>query len=120
VSNGQPTDITHLLGKSDGPPNRCEPDAKGWVPHGRCVAYREDGSLLLEMTDEHGVAHGPYRDYWSSGRVSLEGQHVNGLQEGAWRFYDRDTGELREVLQFVAGREVIDWDEFLRTARSER
>jgi hypothetical protein len=36
------------------------------------------------------------------------GQHADGLQVGEWRFYDRDTGELREVLQFVAGREVVD------------
>jgi antitoxin component YwqK of YwqJK toxin-antitoxin module len=118
VPDPDPTDITHLLGESGGPPKRCEPDADGWLPHGRCAAYREDGSLLLEITYEHGVAHGPYRDYWRNGGVSLEGQHVTGKREGEWRFYDRDIGELREVLRFVAGREVIDWDELARRRAS--
>lgn len=108
----EPVDITHLLTDRRSPPNRWEPDATGWVPDGRCVAFREDGSLRLEITYQRGVAHGPYRDYWSSGQVALEGQHVNGEQEGEWRFYDQDTGERREVLRFVAGREVVDWDEF--------
>jgi antitoxin component YwqK of YwqJK toxin-antitoxin module len=89
------------------------------VPHGRCAAYRPDGSTLLEISYDRGVAHGPYRDYWPSGRVSLEGQYVDGLQEGEWRFYDWDSGRLREALRFVAGREVVDSESFFRTARSE-
>lgn len=117
MSETKPTDITHRLDDNNGPPFRCEPDASGWVPDGPCVAYREDGSLLLEITYSHGVAHGPYRDYWSNGRASLEGQHADGLQEGEWRFYDRDTGELKEVLQFVAGEEVMDWDAYFKRSR---
>ena len=115
----QPTDITHLIDEG-GPPGRCEPNADGWVPHGRCVAYREGGSVLLEITYEHGVAHGPYRDFWLNGLVSLEGQHVNGLREGEWRLYDRDTGRLKEVLHFAAGREVVDWDNFFAAARDTK
>jgi antitoxin component YwqK of YwqJK toxin-antitoxin module len=52
---------------------------------------------------------GPYRDYWSTGGLACEGQYRDGLQEGEWRFYNRD-GSLREVVQFVSGREVVDWD----------
>ena len=111
MSDGLPTDITHLLNESNDLPKWNEPDANGWVPHGRCVVYRDDGSMLIEITYERGVAHGPYRDFWSSGRVSLEGNYVSGQQEGEWRFYDLDSGELR-AMQFVAGREVIDWDQF--------
>jgi antitoxin component YwqK of YwqJK toxin-antitoxin module len=76
-----------------------EPELDGLV-----ATYRDDGSLLAETTYRQGVRHGPYRDYWPNGRVSLEGQYVNGLQEGEWRFYDRD-GSLREVLRFMGGRE---------------
>lgn len=117
MNDSQSTDITHLIDESGGPPKVCEPDANGWVPHGLCMAYRESGALLLEITYEHGVAHGPYRSFWSSGFVGTEGQYVNGLQEDEWRFYDRDTGELQEVIQFKAGREIVDWDEFFRAAR---
>jgi antitoxin component YwqK of YwqJK toxin-antitoxin module len=57
-------------------------------------------------TYEHGIAHGPYRDYWSNGVLACEGQYVNGVQEGEWRFYNLD-GSLAEVLQFKGGREVV-------------
>lgn len=78
------------------------------VPDGVVTTYRADGSRRAEATYVHGVLHGPYRDFGACGGVSLEGQYRDGLQDGEWRFYDRDTGELREVLRFVAGREVVD------------
>lgn len=64
----KPLDITSLLIDAEGPSMRCRPDAAGVMPHGACVAYREDGSLRLEITYRHGVAHGPYRDYFYAGR----------------------------------------------------
>jgi hypothetical protein len=99
------------------PPKRCEPDAAGWVPDGPCVAYRPDGRLLLEITYRRGVAHGPYRDFWPDGRVAAEGQYADGLQEGEWRFHDTIPGKSLEVLRFVAGREVVDWDAFFGRSR---
>lgn len=88
------------------------------MPNGLVTTYRDDGSKLAEATYERGVLQGPYRDFWSHGGVSLEGQYVNGVQEGEWRFYDRDTGSLREVLRFEGGREVVVWDDFFRSART--
>lgn len=119
VGEGMPADITPLLDESGGPPKQCRRDGFGWVPHGPCVAYRPDGTVLLEITYNRGIAHGPYRDYWRNGRVSLEGQHAAGEREGEWRFYDRETGALREVLRFAAGHEVVDWDAFFRVANAE-
>ena len=111
-----PMDITRLLDDRNSPPMRTEPDASGWAPHGPCVAYREDGTLLLEMTYERGVANGPFRDYWPDGRLASEGQYNHGVQEGEWRFYHR-PGEAPEVIQFMGGREIMDWDAFFgRTA----
>jgi hypothetical protein len=83
------------------------------------ITYRADGSRLAEATYVRGILHEPYRDFWSHGGVSLEGQYCNGLQDGQWRFFNRDTGQLREVLQFVAGREVVDWDAFFGGPRPE-
>ena len=40
--------------------------------------------------------------------MSLEGQYRDGQQDGEWRSYDQGTGEVREVLRFVCGREVGD------------
>lgn len=89
------------------------------VPDGVVTNYRADGSRLAEATYGRGILHGPYRDFWSHGGVSLEGQFRDGQQDGEWRFYDCDTGELREVLRFVAGREVIEWNERFGRARPE-
>jgi len=77
------------------------------APNGRVGRFRDDGSLLAEITYERGVRHGPYRDYWSNGRLACEGQFAGGLQEGAWRFFNPD-GSLREVLWFEGGKEVVD------------
>jgi antitoxin component YwqK of YwqJK toxin-antitoxin module len=77
--------------------------------HGLVTTFREDGSRLAETTYEQGVAHGPYRDYWSNGRLSLEGQYVHGSKDGEWRFFDLD-GSLREVIRFERGREVVEGD----------
>lgn len=110
--DGQPTNITHLLTDGREPPKRCDPDPAGWFPDGPCVAYQPDGSLLLEINYVRGVAHGPYRDFWSDGRVACEGQYANGLQEGEWRFYDTIPGKPLELLRFVAGQQVVDWNAF--------
>lgn len=118
--DGHPTDITAFLEESGYVPTRWLPDESGWIPNGPCVTFRPDGRLHVEITYVRGVAHGPYRDYWPNGFVSLEGQYVNGLKEGEWRFYHWDDGSLREVLHFVAGREIIDWDAFFgRTPASD-
>lgn len=112
MSINESTDITCFI-EGRPVPTIWVPDASGWIPNGPCIAYR-DGRLRLEITYVHGVANGPYRDYWRNGGISLEGQFQNGLKHGEWRFYDRDTGQLREVLQFVHGKEKIDWDEFFQ------
>jgi antitoxin component YwqK of YwqJK toxin-antitoxin module len=78
------------------------------IRNGLVTTYRTDGSKLTEATYEQGVLHGPYRDFWSHGGVSLEGQYVNGIQEGEWRLYDRVTGRLREIVLFHSGREVAE------------
>jgi len=43
------------------------------VPDGLVTTFRDDGSKLAEATYERGVLHGPYRDFWSHGGVSLYG-----------------------------------------------
>ncbi|HMC90237.1 MAG TPA: hypothetical protein VKI17_11855 [Gemmataceae bacterium] len=77
------------------------------VPHGLVTTFRDDGSRLAETTYQGGVAHGPYRDYWSNGLLACEGLYANGSQEGEWRFYNPD-GTLREAIWFDGGREVVD------------
>jgi len=96
------------------PPSLLLSDLKETAMHnGRVSTYRDDGSLLQEVSYENGVPHGAYRDYWSNGRLSCEGEYVRGVQHGEWRYYNPDGG-LREVIRFEGGREVVDWNAVLR------
>lgn len=89
------------------------------IPDGVVTTFRKDGSRLSEATYVRGVLHGPYRDFWSHGGLSSEGHYRDGLQDGEWRYYDCDTGELRDVLQFTAGREVVNLDALSGRIRRE-
>jgi antitoxin component YwqK of YwqJK toxin-antitoxin module len=80
--------------------------------------FREDGSMLAETTFQGGRRHGPFRDYWPTGMLASEGNYLNDVQEGEWRFY-HDDGTIMEVIQFKGGREVIDWDALFARAESE-
>jgi antitoxin component YwqK of YwqJK toxin-antitoxin module len=77
----------------------------GWVPHGQYTAADEHGRIVLEITYDHGVVHGPYRDFWTNGKVASEGQFQEGQKEGIWHYYNPD-GTFRELVEFKAGREV--------------
>jgi antitoxin component YwqK of YwqJK toxin-antitoxin module len=88
------------------------------VLEGLVMTYRPDGSVLAKTTYAAGVMHGPYRDFWPHGGVSLEGQYRDGMQDGEWRFYDRKTGKLRETIQFVAGLEVTVWNSSIKPAQN--
>jgi hypothetical protein len=99
---------------------RVGPDAAGGVPDGRCVAYREDGPLLLEVTYVRGVTHGPYREFWPDGRVATDGQYAGGVPDGEWRYYDGPPGAERlDVVQFVGGRPHRDLSWLLRPSAAE-
>ena len=84
----------------------CQPEGgSGEVPHGQAIVFREKNLKLLEIMYQHGVPHGPYRDYWSNGGLASEGNFKEGKHHGVWRFY-RTDGTLREEILFEEGREV--------------
>lgn len=76
-----------------------------WTPHGQYRLFRDDGSILMDITYDSGFIDGPYCDYWSTGGVSSEGQFVQGRQHGVWHYYT-DKGTLEEVVEFNHGEEL--------------
>lgn len=82
-------------------------DCSGWVPNGRYIVLREDGTRFLEISYRHGVLHGPYVDFWRNGKVSSEGQHDKGEQEGIWHFYNED-GTISAIIHFKDGKGIED------------
>jgi antitoxin component YwqK of YwqJK toxin-antitoxin module len=82
-------------------------DGSGWVPNGRYIVLRETGQLHIQLTYREGILHGPYLDYWLNGKVSCEGQHSEGEQDGIWHFYKVD-GAISAIIQFKDGKVIDD------------
>ena len=51
------------------------------------------------------VMHGPYRSWWSNGKLGTYGQYVYGKAEGKWRGWYK-TGELQGEEWFENGKSV--------------
>jgi len=69
----------------------CPPDTE---PRGSPQA----GQQTCEYQDSNGVAvkHGPFTDWYSSGRKKSEGSYQQGKQDGHWTYWDeagRKTAE---------------------------
>jgi antitoxin component YwqK of YwqJK toxin-antitoxin module len=79
----------------------------GWIPHGRYSGVDKAGRVVLEITYSHGLADGPYIDYWSNGKVACEGRYKDGMQHGLWHYYHKD-GLLNEVIEFDMGKDISE------------
>jgi hypothetical protein len=51
------------------------------------------------------VNHGPYRSWWSNGRLGTEGTYVSGRQDGKWRGW-YPSGQLQGEEWYDNGRMV--------------
>lgn len=62
--------------------------------------YRDDGSLLAEVTYLDSVRHGLARNYYKNGKVQTEMMYANGFRHGeAKQFYE--SGEIFQVTPYV-------------------
>jgi antitoxin component YwqK of YwqJK toxin-antitoxin module len=86
-------------------PRFCPQEAAGLNPHGEYFGINEDGRRVVQITYSHGVVHGPYLDFWSTGGVACEGQFVDGFQDGVWHYYHKD-GTLMEIVHFKHGNAI--------------
>jgi len=55
--------------------------------------YAAGGTLIQELTWAEGVQSGPSRQFFPDGAVQAEGEFLDGLRQGVWRFYT-PGGEL--------------------------
>jgi hypothetical protein len=54
-------DINDVMDDSQNIRSKIYPkDGSGWVPNGRYIVLREDGTRFLEISYRNGVLHGPY------------------------------------------------------------
>jgi hypothetical protein len=65
-------------------------------------AYREDGTLLAEVTYKDSIRDGLARNYYRTGKVQLEMTYVKGIRHGdAYTYYE--DGELYQITPYVNG-----------------
>jgi hypothetical protein len=62
-------------------------------PDGVLERRYEDGTIESRVTTFRGLYHGPFEQWWQSGRVSCLGYYSAGEQIGPWHWFS-EAGEL--------------------------
>jgi antitoxin component YwqK of YwqJK toxin-antitoxin module len=73
-----------------------------------------DGTLRYEReiarySDDHYVADGFYREFFSNGKKFAEGQYKNGKQVGTWTYW-HDNGQEQRTVTYKSGQPDGSWD----------
>jgi antitoxin component YwqK of YwqJK toxin-antitoxin module len=67
---------------------------RDFSPAGKIIGskiYNDNGLLVSEgIVDEAGNKTGKWKDYYSSGKVSAEGQYIENRRTGIWKFYNEE------------------------------
>ena len=62
-------------------------------PDGLVTAWDKRGARTVEITFADGIPEGPYRRYYTDGKLVEEGSLEKGMPNGQWKFYNI-SGEL--------------------------
>ena len=76
----------------------------------RRMGYREDLLRWVEdinREDDQGRKTGKWMTFWPNERVRSEGQYERGLQEGVFKFFNRN-GDLERTETYKRGERVMD------------
>jgi antitoxin component YwqK of YwqJK toxin-antitoxin module len=66
-------------------------------------AYRQDGTLLAEVTYKDSIRDGLARNFYKNGKIQLEMTYVKGIRHGdAYTYYE--DGDLYQVTPYVHGK----------------
>jgi hypothetical protein len=69
------------------------PDRTRWIRHGLFVAYDETGAAVLQGQYVEGKEEGLWRDFYPDGQPAAEGRYQKGLEVGVWRHWNSDGTE---------------------------
>jgi hypothetical protein len=73
--------------------------------HGPYTVWYENGGMQKKGWMKDDRWHGTYQEWWSEGELKVKGAYFEGMQNGAWRFFDTD-GNALPTLYFDMGKEV--------------
>ncbi len=81
-------------------------------PDGKWKWYFESGNLRKEDNFTKGVLNGHYKEVSDSGNVILEGEYVEGKQDGPWTY---QVGDEKEVGSYQEGLREGEWKYYFST-----
>jgi antitoxin component YwqK of YwqJK toxin-antitoxin module len=68
--------------------------------HGPWKGYWSNGKLCYKANYLNDVLHGPWEGYGANGKLRFKVNHINGKQHGLWEYY-YSNGELDEIKYLI-------------------
>jgi antitoxin component YwqK of YwqJK toxin-antitoxin module len=78
-------------------------------PEGPWKWYYANGNVHREESFRNGLSDGPYTEFNESGTVLVQGEYVDGLEEGFWKY---EYGDTRQEGSYSAGKRNGLWQYF--------
>lgn len=75
-------------------------------PEGAWKWYHENGNIFREENYRSGQLDGLFTEYAEDGKVIVQGEYIEGLEEGYWKY---EYGDIREEGTYRAGRRNGEW-----------
>ncbi len=72
---------------------------------GIAIGRAENGQIIKEEHYESGLAHGTWKEWYSTGEKKFVGDFKNGVNEGVWIQWEKD-GSVQRKLTFKNGQIV--------------
>jgi antitoxin component YwqK of YwqJK toxin-antitoxin module len=83
-------------------------DQKG-RPDGKWRWFYESGNLKKEDHFKNGLLNGPYVEKSDSGKVIIQGEYIDGEEEGEWLY---EVGDNKEIGSYVGGKREGLWKHY--------
>ena len=75
--------------------------------------FYKDQSTFKEEKYKNGVLDGPYKEFYPSGELKVDGVYDKGLRERMWKIYYK-TGKIKTKGKYRSGEKVGEWTTFYR------
>jgi antitoxin component YwqK of YwqJK toxin-antitoxin module len=72
---------------------------------GIAIGRAENGRIINEEHYKSGLAHGIWKEWYSTGEIKFIGGFKNGVNEGLWIQWEKD-GSIQRKLTFINGQIV--------------
>ncbi len=83
-------------------------DSISGILHGPYRQYYQSGRLAATLQYEEGKAMGPAAYYYENGNLKMQGELKSGKDEGYWDYY-YENGKKRQEGQLIAGAKEGEW-----------